>query len=29
MKLRKKETKKEDLTDIVDKITENFNDELT
>lgn len=29
MKLRKKEPKKEDLTDIVDKITENFNDELT
>lgn len=28
MKLKKKETKKEDLTDIVDKITENFNDEL-
>lgn len=29
MKLRKKEPKKEDLTDIIDKITENFNDELT
>ena len=28
MKLKKKETKKEDLTDIVDKITESFNEEL-
>ncbi|MBR4351398.1 MAG: hypothetical protein IKP98_04175 [Bacilli bacterium] len=28
MKLRKRENKKEDLTDIVDKITENFNEEL-
>ncbi|MBR4830164.1 MAG: hypothetical protein IKZ96_00140 [Bacilli bacterium] len=28
MKLKKRNTKKEDLTDIVDKITENFNEEL-